>query len=331
MSIKRDEHTPRLVADVGGTNARFGLVLGPARCVEHVQVLPTADHPSLQHATHQYLAGVGALGTQVREAAIGIANPVLGDRIAMTNHDWSFSIREMQAAMGWTRFVVMNDFAALAHALPLLPADELQAVGGGTPRPHAPRLLIGPGTGLGVSALVPTGAQHKAIEGEGGHVSFAPVSDEEVALLAFMRGRFERVSAERLLSGSGLSYIHAFVSGQPSARDLDVDALRHPGEITAGALAGTNAHDVRAVDLFCALLGTVASDFALMLGAMGGVFIGGGIVPRLGDYFARSPFRARFEDKGRFAHYLADIPVHVIHSPQPALIGLAAALNQPPR
>lgn len=326
MFTKPVDAYPRLLADVGGTNVRFALETA-AQVIEFVRVVATADHPTLLDAIRHYLSEPGLPCAGLTHAAIGIANPVLGDHIQMTNHDWQFSIRAVRDALGWQTLQVVNDFTALAYALPHLPASGLRAVGGGQARERMPRLLIGPGTGLGVSGLVPSHTGQVALAGEGGHVSFTPVTDDEARLWQFMRQRYDHVSAERLLSGSGLSFIHAFLSGAVSAKDLDLARLCAPDDITREALNGESSVSVRTVDMFCAMLGTVAADFALMLGALGGVFIGGGIVPRLGDAFASSSFRDRFESKGRFSDYLKAIPVHVIHTPQPALIGLSAALS----
>ncbi|WP_104656147.1 glucokinase [Ralstonia insidiosa] len=329
---------PRLVADVGGTNVRFALEMAPMR-LAHIGVLAGDDYPSLEAAMRAYLAALPReiAATGVRHAAIGIANPVLGDQIRMTNRDWAFSIEAMRQSLGFDTFVVLNDFAALAHALPYLPADELEQVGGGAGLTDAPRVLLGAGTGLGVASLLPTpdgrsGVRYIAVAGEGGHVAFPPMNDEEVAIWKFARDRFGHVSAERLISGMGLELIYEALG---ACFDLwqQGPAVRRAADITAIALGeiednlGDHARCRYAVDTFCAFLGTIAANLAVTLGARGGVYIGGGIVPRLGPTFANSPFRRRFEDKGRFSAYVASMPVYVIHSPYPALIGLCAAMD----
>lgn len=322
MFTKRSsDGSPRLLADVGGTNGRLALQTGPGR-IEHVGVMPTAAHTSLFDAIRGYLAELGMNG--VRHGAVGIANPVLGDAVRMTNHDWAFSIEAMRMALGWQTLRVVNDFAALAYALPQLPPEALRQVGPGVVRAHAPRVLIGPGTGLGVSSLVMAHDGPVAVPGEGGHIRFAPANALEVRLWQQLHMQHGHVSAERVLSGSGLSAIHAFLLSE--ARGVDGPPLA-PDQITLRGLAGDDPVCAHTIDLFCALLGTVAADVALVLGALGGVYIGGGIVPRFGAAFAASPFRERFEDKGRFAGYLATIPTYVIEAQQPALMGLAAALD----
>lgn len=313
---------PWLLGDVGGTHARFALRTSAG--IERVEVLACAAFPSLQEAVAHYLAEVGR--PAVRHAAVGIANPVYGDAVRMTNHHWAFSIEAVRRALGLTTFVVLNDFAALARALPLLPASELRQVGGGPAAPDAPLALLGAGTGLGVSGLIPDGrGGWVPLAGEGGHVSFAPYDEREVAVWRIARERFGgHVSAERLLSGPGLEFLHQALA----QIDATAAAALRAADISERGLAGSDPLCVQTLTLFCTLLGTVAADLAITLGARGGVYIGGGIVPRLGAFFARSPFRTRFEDKGRTSAYLRDIPVWVIHSPHPALLGAATALQQ---
>lgn len=327
MFIEPSESSPHLLADVGGTNVRFALDDGAAGR-DDVTVLATRDFPSLIAAVRHYLAGRGAQGRGVRRGAIGIANPVWGDQIRMTNHDWSFSIETMRRELAWDAFVVLNDFAAMAYALPSLAGVDLLRVGGTVGEPNAPRVLLGPGTGLGVSSLVASPAGPVAVPGEGGHVSFAPETEREIRLWHFMHSRFPRVSCERLLCGSGLSYLHAFISGVPLASSLGEGDLLAPEAITAAALSGTDRASCETLDLFCGLLGALAGDLALALGARGGVFIGGGIVPCLGGRLAQSPLRTRFEAKGRMSDYLHDIPIDVILSPYATLAGLSVASRQ---
>ena len=241
----------------------------------------------------------------------------------LTNHPWSFSIEELQRRLGLTRLVVVNDFAANAMALPHLEPDGRQKIGGGSAAPRAPMAVLGPGSGLGVCGLVPGEHGPIAIAGEGGHATLAPADDRESEVLARMRRRFGHVSAERVLSGPGLVNLYqalAELDGAPAEPFS-------PAQIADREIGETHPLCRAAVDLFCAMLGTVAGDLALTLGARGGVFIAGGIVPRLGATFAQSRFRARFEDKGRFSAYLAAIPTYVVTYPIPAFLGLAALLD----
>lgn len=316
---------PRLLGDVGGTNARFAWQAAGGAPIEALATYRCADFASLEVVIRHYLAERG-LG-QPAQAAIGIANPVLGDRVQMTNHAWRFSIEALRRALGLARLRLLNDFAALALALPVLGAQELRAVGGGTAAPGGTKALIGPGTGLGVSALVQGGGgPGTVISGEGGHVTLAATNDEEAAVLAALRSQFGHVSAERVLSGAGLQNLHrawAAVQGR------QVPALS-AAEITQHAVAGSDAECVAVVEVFLGFLGNVAGNLALTLGATGGVYLGGGIVPRLGGAIEASRFRQRFEAKGRFAAYLQAIPVWVIDaSGIPALRGAARSLENP--
>ncbi len=314
----------RLLGDVGGTNARFAWQDTGGAPLRDVVAIPTADHPTLAAALAAYLRSVGRAAPPW--CAIGIANPVTGDHVQMTNSPWSFSIEAVRRELGFERLVVVNDFTALALALPDLAPGELRQLGGGAAVAAAPLALIGPGTGLGVSGLVPTGEPGRwvALQGEGGHVTLAPGNEREAAVLQVLRQRFGHASAERAVSGHGLEALYSalcVLGGNPNAAPLTA------AEISRRALAGSDAQCIEALDLFCAFLGNVAGNLALTLGARGGVYIGGGIVPRLGSAFARSRFRACFEAKGRFRGYLEPIPVYVILSEvSPALLGAARAL-----
>lgn len=315
---------PRLLADVGGTNARFAWQASAGAPITDVRVLPCAEHPTLQAAMHAYLDGLGQGRPQA--AAIAIANPITGDEVRMTNHHWAFSQSAVKAEFGLQNLQLLNDFTALALALPVLPADELRQVGGGAAVADAPIALLGAGTGLGVSGLLPDRrGGWLPINGEGGHVTLPAVSARERLVMDGLIQRYGRASAERLLCGQGLVDACAILC---AADGVPERALAHAAEVTEAALAGGLPQAVEALTHFCALLGSVAGNLALTLGARGGVYIGGGIVPRLGDWFERSSFRTRFEAKGRFSAYLQAIPVWVITSAQsPALIGAARALD----
>ena len=315
---------PRLLADVGGTNARFAWQASAGAPITDVRVLPCAEHPTLQAAMHAYLDGLGQCRPQA--AAIAIANPITGDEVRMTNHHWAFSQSAVKAEFGLQNLQLLNDFTALALALPVLPADELRQVGGGAAVADAPIALLGAGTGLGVSGLLPDRrGGWLPINGEGGHVTLPAVSARERLVMDGLIQRYGRASAERLLCGQGLVDACAILC---AADGVPERALAHAAEVTEAALAGGLPQAVEALTHFYALLGSVAGNLALTLGARGGVYIGGGIVPRLGEAFERSPFRQRFEAKGRFSAYLQAIPVWVITSRQsPALLGAARALD----
>ncbi len=304
----------RLVADIGGTNARFALLDVQGMPVQ-IGVLECADYPDVGSAIKAYLANVG--GVRPASAVIAIANPVTGDRVAMTNHHWSFSVQELKADLGLKNLIVVNDFAALALALPELTSEDLVQVGGGAAVPDQPIGVLGPGTGFGVASLIKVGSLWQPLSGEGGHVTLAAANDFESDIIAALRSRCGHVSAERILSGPGLVALRETIG---ALRKQVVEPIA-PEEIAHRALTDSDALCHEVVTVFCSMLGTVAGNLALTLGARGGIYLGGGILPKLGAFFVQSPFRARFEEKGRFASYLAAIPCYVIHAEHPALIG----------
>lgn len=319
---------PRLLGDIGGTNARFGWQAAENTAISHVQVLPSADHASLLEVVQAYLRHQG-LNTPPC-AAFGIANPVTGDQVAMTNHHWQFSISALRADLGLARLLLLNDFSALALSLPQLPEAQKHPVGGGHAVPNAAIGLIGPGTGLGVSGLLPLGYQNKwiPISGEGGHVTLSATTSLEFEVLQRLQKRYGHVSAERAISGAGLVDLYHALSDMNDGQGREITT---PAEVLAQAQDMPLSTANQALDMFCGFLGSVAGDLALTLGALGGIYIGGGIVPRMGERFNASPFRARFEDKGRFKSYLQNIPAWVIHSTDsPALQGASQALSLPP-
>lgn len=313
---------PRLVGDIGGTNARFALIRAPGQAIEAMRTLPCADFPGPAEAIECYLATTGL--PRPRWCAFGIANPIDGDFVKMTNHHWAFSISDLQARLGLAHLQVINDFTALAMALPALSSAELEQVGGGAPLAGRAIGLLGAGTGLGVSGLVPCGNDYAPLEGEGGHVTLSALNAHEAELIAWLSTRYPHVSAERVLSGPGLV---ALYEAHAAVACITAEPL-NAAEVSSRALDGSSSLCVDTLRTFCAFLGTVAADLALILGARGGIYIGGGIVPKLGDFFARSPFRERFEQKGRFSEYLARIPTYVILAPYPGLVGAARAMEQ---
>lgn len=318
---------PLLLADIGATNARFGLVRDGA--LNESRILACADYASPADAALAFLADIPA-ADRPRQGAFALAGPVLGDEVTMINRGWTFSLEATGKALGLDRFVAVNDFTAVALAAPRLGPADMMKVGGGTATPGAPIAVLGPGSGLGVSGLLPRPGNGRekggwvALSGEGGHATMAACDDREAEVLAALRARFGHVSAERVLSGPGLSALYAALA------EVNGDLLSEPPEaveITAAGMSGSDPLAVETLELFCALLGTAAGNLALTLGAAGGVLVAGGIIPRLGERFARSPFRARFEDKGRLRPYLQKIPTAVITHPLPAFLGLMQALE----
>jgi glucokinase len=314
--------TTWLVGDIGATHARFGLV-SPDGKLLHSRTLADEDYPAIDDAIAAFLTERGTL-PMPRQGAIAIASPITGDRVAMTNHPWSFSILALKARFGFERLEVINDFTALALALPRLTPQDRLIIGGGAAVTGAPIGVLGPGSGLGVSGLVASGSGWIALTGEGGHATMAPATARESAVLDRMRRHFDHVSAERALSGPGLVNLYNTLA--------ELDGVPAQGftaaQITDLAIRDADPLCVETTRMFCAMLGTMAGNLALTLGARGGVYIGGGIVPRLGQTFVQSPFRQSFEAKGRFQAYLAAIPTFVVTHPLPAFLGCAALLAQ---
>jgi glucokinase len=317
---------PRLLGDVGGTNARFGWQASLASGVQHVQVLPCADYPSLEVAIQTYLKQQNLPAP--RACALGIANPITGDTIRMTNHHWTFSISEMARNLGLSKLNVINDFTALALAIPSISKEHLVQIGGKDSGILGPKAIIGAGTGLGVSGLFPVKAsldQWVAIAGEGGHATLAAHTETEYRVIELIRQRYGHVSAERVLSGQGLVDLYLAQRELQQHAPIEVTSA---ADITHWALKKKDPLALQSLEMFAGFLGSVAGDLALTLGALGGVYLGGGVVPRWLGWFEYSVFRERFEAKGRFREYLKDIPVFVINAAEsPALLGASRSLN----
>jgi glucokinase len=312
---------PRLLADIGGTNARFALETAPGE-IAQIRVYPGADYPGIAEVMQQYLKDIKV--GRVNHAAIAIANPVDGDHVKMTNHDWSFSIEATRRALGFDTLLVVNDFTALAMALPGLTDAQRVQVGGGSRRQNSVIGLLGPGTGLGVSGLIPADDRWIALGSEGGHATFSPFDEHEDLVMRFARRKFPHVSFERVCAGQGLELIYRAFAERDGVSVADSFGA---AEVTTRALDG-EALALETVNCFCAILGTFAGNIAVTLGALGGIFIGGGIVLKLGELFHKSPFRERFEAKGRFQQYLAGIPTFIITAEYPAFLGVSAILSE---
>ena len=302
---------PMLLADIGGTNTRCA-TCSPGHKPAKVRQYRNQDFDGLQTLLAAYLDE--SSDPRPDSAALAVAGPVQGSQVQMLNIDWAFDSATLCAELSLSRVSLINDFAALAHSLPVLEADDLATAGGGPAQPQGNRVVLGPGTGLGVAGLIHARSAWHAVCGEGGHVSFAAADAREADLVAETTRRFGHCSAERLISGPGLALIHEFLHGEPVADAADIGARIDGGDQRARA----------SLELLFELLGSVAGDLALTFGAFGGVFIGGGIVPRYLELFLQSGFRSRFEAKGRYVDYLAGIPVSVITAPYATLTGLAA-------
>jgi glucokinase len=309
------------VADIGGTNARFAVadLVGPGEIrVTQRRDLATRDHPSLEASLETYLLGLKRPAPV--QAALGVACPVNGDRVSLTNRAWSFSQTAFRLRFGFERLEVVNDFAALGHALPALAAAHWRALAGPPWPSSLPPVvsLIGPGTGLGVAAVANHADGALVLASEGGHANFAPHDALEVEILRNLTRRFGRVSFERILSGPGLSNLHAALA---EIRGVQAGPLGAPA-VVAAALAGADALARETAERFCLILGGAMGDIALIHGA-GAVALGGGMAPRLLSFLDAPAVRERFEAKGRARDYMSRIPIALITHPDPALLGAA--------
>lgn len=312
-----------LIADIGGTHARFALVDALGNIGEPT-VRMTRNYPSFAGALLHYLKDL-ADDKRITAAAICGAGPVLDGAIQLTNCPWHIERSLIEAACKVHEPVLINDFTAIAHALPLLAPAFLTLLGGGPPAPGAPMGVIGPGTGLGVSGLIPAGeGKYAALAGEGGHVGLAPASIREIAIYTRLMMPRGHVPAETVLSGPGLELLYATIAAIDGAQ---VETALSAADIIRAARDGGNATAQEAIQLFTGWLGAVAGDLALTLGARGGIYIAGGMVPRLGGLFNAVAFRHRFEAKGPYKSYLAAIPAWLITHEYPGLVGLASLLR----
>lgn len=309
-----------LVADIGGTNARFAIAeyKGETISIREAQTFRAVDFETIRDAADAYLESVSE---RPKRACFAAAGPLIDDEVDFTNSHWTLRASEIAGPLRLEQFRIVNDFYALAAGVAYLPVEALIEVKPGTPLTYAPQLVIGPGTGLGQALVVPTASGPKIIATEGGHVSFAPRTDEEFQIKKFIAREHPRVSAERLLSGRGLVNIHRALCAIEGAQRVSLQA----NEITKAAITGEYPIAVKAVEMFCAILGRVAGDAVLATGARGGVILGGGILPKIQEVFLKSEFVERFVDKGRMSDYVNAAPVHLIVSEGAALYGAAAA------
>ena len=308
-----------LVGDVGGTNARFALahMVEGKPVLEHHDSFPAEAYPTFLSGVKAFIDGCDVKPTG---GVIAVAGPVTDGEIDLTNSPWRVSETELQT-LGLNPVRLINDFEALAWGAPVVPADMLASLGGPEEgEPHTAIAVLGPGTGFGVSALArDIHGNEIAMPSEGGHACFAPGDAIEDEILRILRRRYDRVSIERLICGPGLLNMHRALA-EIDGRESHID---DPAQITTEAMQDPNSPCGATLARFCAILGAVAGDIALTTGARGGVYIAGGIAPRILPFLKASPFRERFERKGRFQDYMAAIPTHVILHKHAALLGAA--------
>jgi glucokinase len=320
--IRQSDKPKRLLAEIGVANARFALQ-SPGGAPHSVAVCRAEDHRSLRSAIKGYLARLDPHRV-VRDAAFGVSAPRVGDEIEFSDNPWSFSVESTRRALGFRRLEVVSKTAAVALSVPQLDPGDWRKIGRGKRDSDAPAALLAPGNSLGTSCLVPTPAGPLALETEGGHVTLPPFSDYEAGVLGFLRPKFDHISAERILSGPGLVNLYmalAPIEGRPAQRLEAATIVRR-------AATGECPVCLDVIDMFSDILGTVAADLVLSLGARGGLYIAGDLVPKMGETFNVRRFRRRFEDKGRLTQYLAAIPTYVITRDSPAFLGLAQLLDR---
>lgn len=314
-----------LIADIGGTNARFALCSQSGEFIS-AMTLQCQDHDSIESALKAYLKQINYEGDPIKSAAIAVASPVLGDIVSMTNCDWIFSISSLKKNLDLEDLTVVNDFVAQALAVPLLTEDQKIKIGTGEPTKGFPIAVVGPGTGLGVSVLVPQNdGSWKALASEGGHATMPAPYPEEERVIASLRQEYGHVSAERVVSGMGLTNLYKTLLKLRGDESVSLP----PEEISKRAL-DEDPLCREAVQMMFGLLGTLAGNLALTVGALGGVYIAGGIIPRDGllEMFKESSFRVRFEAKGRFTSYLSRIPTYVMTLDYPAFVGLSGLIKK---
>ncbi|QSP93544.1 glucokinase [Marinobacter salinisoli] len=316
-----------LVGDIGGTNARFGLAAlnGGPLCL--IRSLPCADYRCIEDAIADYLGGIE--GKRVEIACFAVAAMVGGSHIQMTNNAWRFGVEDVRRRFGWREFQLINDFSAQALGSLDIDADHCWQLSAGRGRqvdPRAPRLVMGPGTGLGMAGLVPAGGGWVTLPSEGGHVGFSPSDETDIAVLEVLQARFHRVSVERILSGPGLVNLYQAMAHirRTAAR------FGAPEQIVEAALARSDALAVDTLNRFCQILGRVAGDAVLTMGSTGGVYLCGGILPRMLEFLSASGFQLAFADKGRMRALVEQMPVYVITDKYTGLRGAAAALRGAP-
>lgn len=312
--------TDMFVADVGGTNIRLARVTDTG--VDNIIKYQCRDFGSIDLAIGQYFKDLPEFS--FTQGCIAIACPVLGDQVVMTNHSWAFSQKALTHQLKLEKLFVINDFTAVAHSLPVLKGEQVVQIGEGTPKQDGNIAVFGPGTGLGVEHLTMTTSGWQTLDGEGGHVDFAPVDETDVVIWRYLQSQHDRASAEEVMSGRGLLNVYKALAENAN----EPVAVNDPAQVTEKALSGECPVCVRALTQFCRIMGSFAGNLALNMATTGGVFIGGGIANRFTEFLQESDFRARFEAKGQMKHYVKDIPTYLIAEPDHGLLGASAYLKQ---
>lgn len=308
------------VADVGGTNIRLAQISDGKLC--EIKKYLCSEFATITDAIQCYFSEYPEV--DFKAGCLGVACPVTSDFISMTNNHWKFSIEKLKDSLDLRWLGVINDFTAVAHALPILSNQQKEQIGQGKAVEHGNIAVFGPGTGLGVKHLTYTDNGWLALDGEGGHVDFAAVDENDIAILQFLTGKHGHASAEEVMSGRGLVQVYQALAEHKGLTPVFDEA----SDITGRALDGSCELCVATLSQFCRIMGSFAGNLALNMGTRGGVYIGGGIAPRFINFLKNSDFRDRFEAKGRFRDYVASIPTYIITEPDHGLIGAMAYLEQ---
>lgn len=314
---------PALIGDIGGTNARFAIVPEKGAAAHFLPILRTADFDTFESAIEAVLANYTAASP--RSAIFAIAGPVEGDEIRLTNNSWTVRPKRLSKQFDLSRIIVLNDFEAQALAVASFELQHVYQIGGGSGIAGATRVAVGPGTGLGVAGLLNVQNMWVPVPGEGGHVDIGPRTPRDIQIFPYLEPIGGRISAEQVLSGRGLTYIYHAIAKADGKQAL----LSSAAEISAAALEGNDSLASEALNLFVTYLGRLAGDLAMIFMSHGGVFLTGGIVPKILPALETGVFRMAFEDKAPHEGLLGTIPVYVVTSEFPGIDGLAAYINRP--
>ncbi len=317
---------PYIVADIGGTNARFGLVtaygLNSDRFqIEFKQKYPSNRFENLEHATRHYLDSLN--DNKIKGACLAVAGPVMNDQVTVTNLNWHFSINTVKKSLALPKLRVINDFAAYAFATQYIAPENLISINKGQKVDDCPMAIVGPGTGFGVAALVPQKNQWKVISTEGGHITLAPKTPLQADIIRVLSKEMPHVSVESVMSGPGLVNLYRALAEVEGSGDETLQAA----EISTQAKTDINSLSYRTLKLFCRWLGQATGDLAIALGARGGVYLCGGMLKRNTEFFLQSEFLDGFLDKGHMQEYLRQMPVQLVTENDSALLGAAACFN----
>jgi len=317
---------PYLIADIGGTNARFGLVTKVDHdnnhyTIEKQRTYPSAEFAGLEQAVTHYFNDIEI--SNIRNACLAVAGPVTGNRFRLTNLDWNVDITRAKQSLGLDSLHLKNDFSAYAYAIPYLDNSNFMSISDGISEPRSPIAVLGPGTGFGVAMLIPEEHRKRAVSTEAGHMSLSANTALQSAIKEQLSRRFEYVSIERVFSGPGLKYLYQALAAVEGIKTEPLSAA----EITQEAIQSNDEMCYRTLSLFCSWLGAVTGDLTLAFGARGGVYLGGGILPRISDFLLASDFMSSFKAKDQMSHYLENIPVNLVTESNSALLGVSAWLE----